>query len=81
MRTKKEIADTIIYYLIDNDMTVEEFCNLIKASKASCYRWMNGNSMSNKYYIKLLKLFENYNASSWVLEQSKEELEQHMFNS
>lgn len=80
MRSKEEIQNTIIYYLIDNDMTANDLAEKIHCSRASIYRWMGKKSiMANKYYIKLLKLFENYSASAWVLEKTEEELEEHMY--
>ena len=81
MRSKKEIQNTIIYYLIDNNMSATELAEKLNCSRASIYRWMsNRSTLANKYYIKLLKLFENYSASAWVLEKTEEELEEHMYN-
>ena len=61
MRSKEEIQKQIIYYLTDNDMTVEDMSKIIGASKPSIYRWINGtNLITNKYYLKLVKLFSGY---------------------
>lgn len=65
MRSKEEIQKAIIYYLIDNDMTVSELSKKIGASKPSIYRWMNGTcEITNKYYIKLNRLFDDYLSSN-----------------
>ena len=61
MRSKEEIQKLIIFYLTDNDMTVEEMSKIIGATKPSIYRWINGtNKITNKYYLKLVKLFDGY---------------------
>lgn len=61
MRSKEEIQKLIIFYLTDNDMTVEEMSKIIGAAKPSIYRWINGtNQITNKYYLKLVKLFDGY---------------------
>ena len=82
MRSKEEIKNIIIYYLIDNDMSANDLAEKLNCSRASIYRWMSKRStIANKYYVKLLKLFENYSASKWVLEKTEKELEEHMYNS
>lgn len=66
MRSKEEIQKMIIYYLIDNDMSVNELSEKLKCSKASIYRWMDNKSvLTDKYYIKLEKLFDGYNPNEW----------------
>lgn len=69
MKTKEELGKTILYYLLDNDMTVEAFSKKMNASKASVYNWIAGKPMSNRHYIKLQKELENYNPSNWIIEE------------
>lgn len=81
MRSKEEIQKTIIYYLIDNDMTVSALANQINASRTSIYRWMNGKTViGNKHYLRLLKLFDGYSPSKWILEMNENEIENYMFS-
>ena len=81
MKTKKEIADTIIYYLIDNNMSVTELAKQLNISRVTIYNWMNGKTiMNDRYYIQMLKMFEDYDASKWVINKNERQLEDYMFN-
>lgn len=80
MLEKQEIGKTLMYYLIDNDMTAKELAEKMDVSKASVYRWMSGKPMTNRYYIKLLKILDGYNPSNWIIEKSDTELKDYMFN-
>ena len=80
MKTKKEIADTIIYYLIDNNMSVTELAKQLNISRVTIYNWMNGKTiMNDRYYIQMLKMFEDYDASKWVINKDERQLEEYMF--
>lgn len=81
MKSKEEIQKMIIYFMLDNDMSVSELADKVKASQASIYRWMeNKTTMSNKYYLRFLQLFDGYSPSQWILEMNDNELSKYMFN-
>ena len=81
MLTKKEIGKMLTYYIIDTETSIKEIAEKLNCSRGSVYNWIAGKPMTNKCYIRLLKLLDNYNPSAWVIEKSEKELEDYMFNS
>lgn len=80
MLTKTEIGKMLMYYIIDNEISIKEISEKLKVSRGSVYNWIAGKPMTNKCYIKLLKMLDDYKPSKWVIEKSEKELEEYMFN-
>ena len=80
MKSKTEIGKLLIYYMIDTDTSIKELSEKLKVSRGSVYNWIAGKPMTNKCYIKLLKMLDNYEPSEWVIEKSEDELKEYMFN-
>lgn len=76
MMSKEEVANSICYYLVDNRKSVRELAQEIGANKASIYRWINGKAqMSNKYYLRLLQVFDGYNpARKWLIQMDEDKM-------
>ena len=80
MKSKTEIGKLLTYYMIDTDTSIKELSEKLKVSRGSVYNWIAGKPMTNKCYIKLLKMLDNYEPSEWVIEKSEDELKEYMFN-
>lgn len=80
MKSKTEIGKLLTYYMIDTDTSIKELSEKLNVSRGSVYNWMAGKPMTNKCYIKLLKMLDNYEPSEWVIEKSEDELKEYMFN-
>lgn len=68
MKTKSELTKQLYYYLYENDITIKELAEQINVSRGSIYNWIDGKNISNRNYIKLMKLLENYIPSKWIVE-------------
>lgn len=80
MKSKTEIGKLLTYYIIDKDISIKELSEILKVSRGSVYNWIAGKPMTNKCYIKLLKILDNYEPSEWVIKKSEDELKEYMFN-
>ena len=80
MTSKESIGKLLTYYIIDKDISIKEIAEKLNVSRGSIYHWISGKPMTNRYYIKLLKMLEGYNPSAWVLDKSEAELKEYMFN-
>ena len=68
MKTKEELTKQLNYYLYEKDITIKELAKKLNVSRGSIYNWIEGKTISNKNYIKLMKLLENYVPSKWIEE-------------
>lgn len=68
MKNKTELTKQLFYYLYENDISIKELAERLNVSRGSIYNWIDGKSISNKNYIKLMKLLENYVPSEWIIE-------------
>lgn len=68
MKTKTELTKQLYYYLYENDISIKELAERLNVSRGSIYNWIDGKSISNKNYIKLMKLLENYVPSEWIID-------------
>ena len=68
MKTKEELTKQLNYYLYEKDITIKELAKILNVSRGSIYNWIEGKTISNKNYIKLMKLLENYVPSKWIVE-------------
>lgn len=79
MISKKDIGKMLTYYIIDNDTSIKEISEKLNVSRGSVYNWIAGKPMTNKCYIKLLKMLDEYKPSEWIIEKSENELYEYMF--
>lgn len=68
MKTKEELTKQLNYYLYEKDITIKELAEKLNVSRGSIYNWIEGKTISNKNYVKLMKLLENYVPSKWIVE-------------
>lgn len=68
MKTKEELTKQLNYYMYEKDITIKELAEKLNVSRGSIYNWIEGKTISNKNYIKLMKLLENYVPSKWIVE-------------
>lgn len=80
MKSKTEIGKLLTYYIIDTETSIKELSEKLNVSRGSIYNWLAGKPMTNKCYIRLLKMLDNYEPSKWVIEKSEDELKEYMFN-
>ena len=80
MKSKTEIGKLLIYYMIDNETSIKALSEKMGVSRTSIYNWIAGKPMTNKCYIKLLKILDDYEPSEWVIEKSEAELKEYMFD-
>ena len=61
MISRKDIGQYIPLYLTENEMSVQDFADMIGASKRAVYYWISGKSKPMTiFYNKLLQLLEPY---------------------
>lgn len=80
MKSKTEIGKLLTYYIIDTETSIKELSEKLNVSRGSIYNWLAGKPMTNKCYIRLLKMLDDYEPSKWVIEKSEDELKEYMFN-
>ena len=81
MKTRTELCEMLKYYVVENNISTKDLCEQLHVSQQSIYNWIHGIvKMSDRNYLKLMKLLDGYDISKWIINKDENQLEEHMYN-